>query len=171
MKSLKSPFFLHVILFCCLGLWFNLMLGSCKAFHPSIVPVNTETIYNVKDTIIYHDSTVITPVETYYNVAWNYDTLIMETSLAKAECWVDSIWLRGSLTNKQSIIYKYINNTETIYKDSIVNVEVPVYVERTQRIKNPLNTFSISLNIILISLAALAIALWFYKKKYSLFNK
>lgn len=171
MKSLKTPFFLHVILFCCLGLWFTIGLGSCKAFQPSPI-IHHEYVTHYVDSVITKDSICYIPVERYVDVANKLDTLHLATTLAAASAYFDttSNMLKGEIHNIKGIQYQYITNTETIYKDSLVNVEVPVYVEHTEYIKRPLNTFSITLNIILISLVVLCAVLWWYKKKYSLFK-
>ena len=108
---------------------------SCKPVHE--VVTHHEYIQHITDSVIYHDSTVVIPHETYTNIAWNYDTLNLETSLAKAQCWVDSIWLRGNISNKQQVIYKYIEVEKV--RDSIVYENVPEPYPVIEQVPNPVN--------------------------------
>lgn len=68
-----------------------------------------------------------------------YDTLKMETAMAKAQSWVDTIThtLKGTLTNKQGTIYKYKDREKTVYRDSLVYKEVPVEVEKEVKTHYP----------------------------------
>ena len=99
----------------------------------TIKPVPVETIYNIKDSTAIHyvDSTVIVPVERIKDVVPQYDTLTMETSMAKSVSYVDTLThtLKGTLENKKGVEYKYIFKDRIEYKDSIITKEVPVPVE------------------------------------------
>lgn len=99
----------------------------------SIKPIPVETVYNIKDSTAIHyvDSTVIIPIERIKDVVPQYDTLIMETSMAKSVSYVDTIThtLKGTLTNKKDIQYKYLYKDRIEYRDSIITKEVPVPVE------------------------------------------
>lgn len=104
-----------------------LLLCSCHTQRQVALETKTETRY--VDSITYRDSIIYIPVEVHDKMTWIYDTLRMSTSLAEANCWVDSIWLRGEIHNKQGVQHKYITKTEYIVKDSIVYKEKPVPVE------------------------------------------
>ena len=99
----------------------------------TIKPVPVETIYNIKDSTAIHyvDSTIIVPVERIKDVVPQYDTLTMETSMAKSVSYVDTLThtLKGTLENKKGVEYKYIFKDRIEYKDSIITKEVPVPVE------------------------------------------
>ena len=133
---------------------------SCKPIHE--VVTHHEYITHTIDSVIYHDSTVVIPHETYTNIAWNYDTLNLETSLAKAQCWVDSIWLRGNISNKQQVIYKYIEVEKV--RDSIVYEKVPepypVEVVKTKNAAWPIWLWAILSTLSLVGL----VVLWIRKK-------
>ena len=137
---------------------------SCKPQHQVIV--EHEYITHTIDSVIYHDSTVVIPHETYTNIAWNYDTLNLETSLAKAQCWVDSIWLRGNISNKQQVIYKYIEVEKV--RDSIVYEKVPepypVEVVKTKNAAWPIWLWAILSTLGLVGL----IVLWVRKKFFKI---
>lgn len=110
-------------------------VSSCKPVEHVIT--HHKYITHTVDSIRWHDSTVVVPHEVYTNIAWNYDTLTLETSLAKAECWVDSIWLRGNISNKQQVIYKYIEVEK--WRDSIVYEKVPEPYTVIEQVPNQVN--------------------------------
>ena len=95
------------------------------------VEIEHRVEYTYKDSTILKDSTVVIPVERIVDVVPVYDSLKMETSMAKASAWVDTTThtLKGNLENKQGIQYKYIYKDRIEYRDSLVYKEVPVEVE------------------------------------------
>ena len=139
-----------------------LLVSACKPVQTVIQ--KEETVYRYVDTVLYHDSTVLVPKEVYTNVAWNYDTLHLSTSLAEASCWVDSLWLRGTITNKDKVVYKYITQTEYITKDSIVYKEKPVPYEVVKEVKNPVN-WKLVLWGILATLSLCGVLYWHFRDK------
>lgn len=93
----------------------------------------TETHY--VDSTRWHDSTIyyIVPIEKYRDYTSLLDTLKLETSMAKAEAYVDTTnnILKGSIENKKDSIKTVIKWKERIIqKDSLVYKEVPVEVEK-----------------------------------------
>jgi len=93
----------------------------------------TETHY--VDSTRWHDSTIyyIVPIERYRDYTSLLDTLKLETSLAKAEAYVDTTnnTLKGSIENKKDSLKTVIKWKERIVqKDSLVYKEVPVEVEK-----------------------------------------
>lgn len=104
-------------------------LVSCSV----IKPIPVETQIHVVDSTVYHmvDSVVYIPKEVIKDVVPIYDTLYMETSMAKAEAYVDTVThnLKGKLENKKGVEYKYIYKDKIQYRDSIITKEVPVPVE------------------------------------------
>lgn len=133
---------------------------SCKPIHE--VVTHHEYITHTIDSVIYHDSTVVVPHETYTNITWNYDTLNLETSLAKATCWVDSIWLRGNISNKQQVIYKYIEVEKV--RDSIVYEKVPEpYPVEVVKAKNA--AWWVWLWAILSTLSVIGLLYWTFRGK------
>ena len=125
------------------------ILFGCKS-----VSTVTETTSDVKietnyiDSVRYIDS--IIPVERYVDIVRDYDTLILETSQAKAQCWVDSIFLKGTIENKKVIHYKYIDKWHTIINDSIVYKDKIDYVEVIKYKPNPINKITLGISIALI---------------------
>lgn len=93
----------------------------------------TETHY--VDSTRWHDSTIyyVVPVERYRDYTSLLDTLKLETSLARAEAYIDTTnnTLKGSIENKKDSIKTVIRWKERIIqKDSLVYKEVPVEVEK-----------------------------------------
>lgn len=107
---------------------FGGVMNGCSPLRKTIIEYKTE--YVKKDSLVIRDSVIVVPVEKIVNIA--PDTLFMETSLAKAKAYLDTSinMLRGTLENKQQVIYKtkYVDKWHT--KDSLVYKEVPVEVEK-----------------------------------------
>ena len=105
------------------------VVSGCK---PKQVIVEREkVVYVHSDSTIYKDSVVYVPVEVYKDYSRLDDTLVLETSLAKAVAWNDTnAWmLNGYIQNKQAVQYKYIEVEKIVRNDSIVEVEKPVPYE------------------------------------------
>lgn len=125
------------------------ILFSCKSVSEvtrNISDVKIETIY--KDSVRYIDSVI--PVERYVDIVRDYDTLTLETSQAKAQCWVDSIFLKGMIENKKVINYKYIDRWNTITNDSIVYKDKIDYIETIKYRTNPINKVTATISVIFI---------------------
>ena len=108
-----------------------LLLVSCS---PKIVYVPVETNTNVRDSVVvsYRDCTIVVPVERVVDIVRDYDTLFLSTSIAQAKAYIDTTThtLKGSIENKQQIIYKYIYKDKIKVKDSLVYVEKPYPVDK-----------------------------------------
>lgn len=105
-----------------------LIVASCGP----IKQIPVQTIINYKDSTIVNvvDSTVYIPKERIVDVVVQYDTLKLETNMAKAEAYVDTTLhlLKGSIENKKGVQYKYKYKDRIEYRDSIIAKEVPVEV-------------------------------------------
>lgn len=144
------------------------LVTACKPVQTVIE--HHETVTHYVDSVRYIDSTVLIPQEYFYNVAWPYDTLHLETSLAEASCWVDSLMLRGEMRNKKVAQTHVIHETETIYHDSLVYVDKPVPYDVVKEVKNPVN-WRILLWAILSSLGLCGVLyLHFRGRIYKLFT-
>lgn len=148
--------------------WTLLLLGyifilfSCKSVSEvtrDISDVKIETIY--KDSVRYVDSVI--PIERYVDIVREYDTLTLETSQAKAQCWVDSIFLKGMIENKKVINYKYIDRWNTITNDSIVYKDKIDYVETIKYKTNPINKVTATISVIFILMVLVLILRKFLK--------
>lgn len=140
-----------------------LTLG-CSPIRRVITEYKTE--YVVKDSISIRDSVRITDKERVVDVVAVYDTLHLETSLAKATAYLDTSihMLRGTLENKQQIIYKYKYIDRWHTKDSLVYVEKEVPVDKIVKVKNKTNGFL--LGWFIASLLAIVV---FILKKFHIF--
>lgn len=127
-QGLSKFFYIITLLFC---------LTACRGPR-EVVETKYETKYI--DSLVLRDSVVVVPKEVYTNVAWNYDTLHLSTSLAEASCWVDSLWLRGSITNKDKVVYKYIDRWHDRVRDTVIYETKTEYVDKPVYVKNPTNT-------------------------------
>ena len=108
---------------------------ACKTIQ--YVPVKGDTVVEYRDTTIWKDSLIYTPVEVVKEVVPQMDTLNMETSLASATAYVDTTTntLKGSIKNKKGITEQIKWREKIVYKDSISIQEVPVPVEVTKEVK------------------------------------
>lgn len=108
---------------------------SCKTIQ--YVPIESDTKIEYRDTTIYRDSIIYTPVEVVKEVVPQFDTLNMETSLATASAYVDTTTrtLKGKIENKKGITEKIKYKDRIVYRDSISRVEVPVPVEVVKEVK------------------------------------
>lgn len=113
-----------------------LLLMGCSA-NKEVVYVPTKTVIEYRDTTIYLDKVieVPVPVERVVEIVPKLDTLKMSTTVAKAECWLDTTnnILRGRMENKPTNLKTKIDTCFIVsYVDSStekdVAVEVPVDV-------------------------------------------
>ena len=115
------------------------VFGACS---PKIVyvPANTDTHIEYRDSVIYKVDTlrIPVPVETIKEVVPPMDSLKMETSVAEAKAWIDTATntLKGEMKNKKTELSqpKVVYKEKTVYRDSLVEKEVPVPVEVEKRV-------------------------------------
>ena len=106
---------------------------GCGVTRPS---TTTQVVYQYRDSVRWRDSTILVPipVERYVDVVPAYDTLHLETGVAVADAYVDTLThtLRGRIENKPDsirTIIKYKDRLVEVRRDSLVVREVPVEVE------------------------------------------
>ena len=163
-KQIRYDKVLRMTLVALLLLGYIFILFSCKSVSRVTETTSNEKIEIVyKDSIRYFDSTVIIPVERYVDIVRSYDTLELETSQAKAQCWVDSIFLKGMIENKKVINYKYIDRWKTITNDSIVYKDKIDYIETIKYKTNPINKVTATISIIFILMLLVLILRKFLK--------
>ena len=116
------------------GLTLVLGVGGCGVTRPTTT--TTQVVYQYRDSVRWRDSTILVPipVERYVDVVPAYDTLHLETGVAVADAYVDTLThtLKGKLVNKPDslrTIIRYQDRLVTITRDSISIKEVPVEVE------------------------------------------
>lgn len=124
----------------------------------------------VKDSVRWKDSTIYVqvPIERYVDVVPVYDTLRLETELAQAEAYVDTLTrtLKGNIENRKEpfkTIIKYQDRKVEIRKDSIITKEIPVEVKVIRKVVPKWCWYLLVLNL----LALVAIGIRVYLK----FNK
>lgn len=110
------------------------MIGGCGIFRkqPSTQP-STNVQVLLKDSTVIKDSIrlVDLPVERIVDMVAVYDTLELETSLAKSRAWVDTSKhkLVGDIENKKQANVRVEYRERLIYRDSVYTKEVPVPYE------------------------------------------
>ena len=129
--------------------WVAILACSCGT--PKYITVKEKEY--IKDTVVLKADTVKVdiPVEVKVNVVPELDTLKMETSVAEAEAYLDTLTqtLKGTLKNKKTELKKEIQTIEkTKYVEHKVEVPVPYEVVKT---KTPLWAWiMLSINVGLI---------------------
>ena len=110
-----------------------IMLSACST--PKYITVKEKEY--IKDTVVVKADTVKVevPKEVVVNVVPELDTLRMETSVAEAEAYLDTLTqtLKGSLKNKKTELKKEIQTIEkTKFVERKVEVPVPYEVVKTK---------------------------------------
>ena len=144
-----------------------LLLSSCSTI--KYVPIKNDTATNVKDSIVWHDSTIVNYItkERVVDIVPQYDTLLLETDYAKSMSYVDTTHhvLRGEIENKDTVpLKKEIKWKEKIIeKEVIKEVEVPVEVPVEKKIIPKWCWFSVIFNVIVLFYILFRIYLTFKK--------
>ena len=110
-----------------------IMLGACGT--PKYITVKEKEY--IKDTVVIKADTVRVevPKEVEVNVVPELDTLRMETSVAEAEAYLDTLTqtLKGQLKNKKTELKKEIQTIEkTKFVERKIEVPVPYEVVKTK---------------------------------------
>ena len=113
MKALKIALFLMPLL----------LLSGCGTLKKNTESENTKVIYIETEKIVMDTVTVEVPVEVTMTYSGLRDTLKMETSIARAEAYIDEneMQLVGSIENKPAQIEKVVPlKYKTIIRDSLI---------------------------------------------------
>ena len=144
-----------------------LLLSSCSTI--KYVPIQSDAVTNVKDSIVWHDSTIVNYItkERVVDIVPQYDTLLLETDYAKSMSYVDTTHhvLRGEIENKDTVpLKKEIKWKEKIIeKEVIKEVEVPVEVTVEKKIIPQWCWYSVIFNVIVLFYILFRIYLTFKK--------
>ena len=118
---------------------------------------DTQVHYHLVDSIRWVDSLVPIPipVERYVDVVPIYDTLKLETSLARSVSYVDTTThtLKGRLENKQDsvrTVIKVKERTVTEYRDSTVTKVVPYPVVEVREVVPKWCWWMLAVNVLAI---------------------
>lgn len=156
---------LYIVL---VGMIAGVLTYSCSPI--KYVPVEHEKETNIKDSIIYNirDSITVIPVERIVDIVPQYDTLTLETSLAKAKAYVDTTLhvLRGNIENKETFTQHTQKEEKEKIKVKYIFEEKPIpYKVEVTKVKHPAYEKWLWL-IVVASLAYFGIKL---KKKFKIF--
>lgn len=145
---------------------FLLFIG-CAATKPVVVQTKEEVKTILRDSVVIRDSIVITPIERIVDIVPQYDTLHLQTSLAKSKAWLDTTThsLRGEITNKEQtqnknrIEVKYVNRVDSVFIEKPIPYPNPVpYVPKIYKWSL---WFSIAVILFIIGFIILKIKKWF----------
>ena len=144
-----------------------LLLSSCSTI--KYVPIENDTVTNVKDSIVWHDSTIVNYItkERVVDIGPQYDTLLLETDYAKSMSYVDTTHhaLRGEIENKDTVpLKKEIKWKEKIIEIEVIKeVEVPIEVTVEKKIIPKWCWYSVIFNVIVLCYILFSIYLTFKK--------
>lgn len=149
-----------------------LLCAGCASQKSVVVQSKEEVKTILRDSLIIRDSVVITPIERIVDIVPQYDTLHLQTSLAKARTWVDTTThtLKGEITNKEQTQnknrteIKYIHRTDSVVIEKPIPYEVKVEVPYIPTIYKYSLWFSIAIIAFVLGRLFLKI-----KRLYSLF--
>lgn len=135
---------------------FMLILLSSSCSTIKYVPIQNDTVTNIRDSIVWHDSTIVNYItkERVVDIVPQYDTLLLETDYAKSMSYVDTTHhvLRGEIENKDTVPIK----TEIKWKEKIVEKvvevtkEIPVEVEVEKEVIPKWCLYSVIFNVIVL---------------------
>ena len=140
------------------------VVAGCKTIQ--YVPIKGDTVVEYRDTTIWRDSLIYTPIEVVKEVVPYMEPLQMETSLAKAEAYVDTTTrtLKGKIENKKGITEQVKWREKIVYRDSVVTQEIPVGVE-VEKVKYR-HTFWDKLAWLISGLSISILIIYIVKKLY-----
>lgn len=142
-------------------IWFLLLMILTGCGTVRYVPVERKLV--VRDTVVLKSDTVrvLVPAEKIVEVVPKTDTILLETSVAKAEAWVDSTGLHGKIENKRVELKKEIKVVERVRKVT-ERVEVPVEVIKENRVIPKWLWLSLAVNLAVVVCIVLKIRrLWY----------
>lgn len=132
-----------------------LVIGCGTPLH--LPSQDVQTKYHYVDSIRWVDSTIYVqvPVERIVDVVPAYDTLKLETSLAVALSYVDTLThtLKGTIENRQDsirTIVKLKDRKVVEYRDSIVTRQVPYPVVEVREVVPSWSWFLLALDVLLV---------------------
>lgn len=155
----------HSLVFTILAILTIFAVFGCGTTRPTTT--TTQVVYQYRDSIRWKDSTIYVqvPVERIVDVVPAYDTLRLETTVARSTAFVDTTThtLKGTLVNKPDsirTIVKFKDRLVEVRRDSLVVREVPVEVEVPVRYVPKLYKWCLAWAI----LSVVLFALWVYLK-------
>ena len=148
-----------------------LMLAGCGAAQHLPTQSSQVTTTIIKDSLVVRTDTVKVeiPVERYVDVVPAYDTLHLETTLAKSEAFVDTLThtLKGKLEHKPGALttdVKYVERVRVEYRDSLVTKEIPVEVEVVKTVTPRWAWYLVLMNVLTV-IALFILSYLKFKKK------
>lgn len=153
-KKLKYFWIIGIILLC----------AGCASQKSVVVQSKEEVKTILKDSVVIRDSIVIIPIECIVDVVPQYDTLHLQTSLAKSKAWIDTTThtLKGEIKNKEQaqnknrVEIKYIHRTDSVFIEKPIPYPDPVpYVPKIYK-------WSLGFSIIVL-LVVFGVIIWKFK--------
>ena len=119
------------------ALFILLGIGGCGTTKIATVENKEITKVEIRDSIVYRDTTIYIPKERIVEVTPQLDTLRMEIDNAVSTAYLDTsiLMLRGTLESKQAIQKEYVERIEYRDRTDTVYVSKPVPYEVEKPVK------------------------------------
>lgn len=119
------------------ALFILLGIGGCGTTKIATVENKEITKVEVRDSIVYRDTTIYIPKERIVEVTPQLDTLRMEIDNAVSTAYLDTsiLMLRGTLESKRAIQKEYVERIEYKERKDTVYIELPQPYEVEKPVK------------------------------------
>ena len=119
------------------ALFVMLGIGGCGTTKIATVENKEITKVEIRDSIVYRDTTIYIPKERIVEVTPQLDTLRMEIDNAVSTAYLDTsiLMLRGTLESKQAIQKEYVERIEYRERTDTVYIEQPQPYEVEKPVK------------------------------------
>ena len=144
-----------------------LLITACSTIKNIPVKEQTITKVEIRDSVRIKDSTVVIPIERIVDIVPDYDTLYLETTMAKAKSYIDTNYhvLKGSIENKSGFQYRTVYKDRVIEKVDTVQVYKEIPVEVIKEVKVIPKSYWFFLISFIITLALIIFKIfWKFKK-------
>lgn len=128
----------------------SLLMGCAST--KSVVVQTKEVKTILIDSVVVRDSIVITQIERIVDIVPQYDTLHLQTSLAKSKAWIDTTThtLKGEITNKKQAQNKNRFEIKYIHKTDSVFIEKPIPYPEPEPYIPKIYKYSMGFSIVVI---------------------
>lgn len=164
--------FIEILKYFLVVLFFTLPVGCCGTKKTKQLPVvitpKEEVKTIIRDSVVIRDSIRIIPVERVKDIVPSYDTLNMETSIAKSSSWVDTTThtLQGVIENKKQTAIQTKVIEKIVEKIDTVRIYEPVPYEVIKEVKYIPKIYKYSMRFSIIILVLIVIGIIYKVKRW-----
>lgn len=152
--------------------FFTLPIGCCGTKKTKQIPVvitpKEEVKTIIRDSVVIRDSIRIIPVEKIKDIVPSYDTLKLETSIAKSSSWVDTTThtLQGVIENKKQTTIQTKVIEKIVEKIDTVKIYEPQPYEVIKEVKYIPKIYKYSMGFSIVILVLIIIGIIYKIKRW-----